>query len=44
MAETRIHPETGQVMRQDVRPQIVAFGSAEVGTHTTSDRTPVEAR
>jgi len=27
MTETRIHPETGQVLRRDVRPQVVAFGS-----------------
>lgn len=27
MTETRIHPETGQTLRRDVRPQVVAFGS-----------------
>lgn len=27
MTETRIHPETGNTLRRDVRPQVVAFGS-----------------
>ena len=27
MTETRIHPDTGKLLRRDVRPQIVAFGS-----------------
>lgn len=27
MAETRIHPDTGQVLRRGVRPQVVTFGS-----------------
>ncbi|KKW93801.1 type II TA system antitoxin MqsA family protein [Sphingobium chungbukense] len=27
MTETRVHPETGKLLRRDVRKQIVAFGS-----------------
>lgn len=27
MSETRIHPETGQLLRRDVRPQVVRVGS-----------------
>lgn len=27
MTETRIHPETGQILRRDVRSQTVTFGS-----------------
>ena len=27
MTETRIHPETGNTLRRDVRPQVVSFGS-----------------
>lgn len=27
VTETRIHPETGKVLRRDVRPQTVTFGS-----------------
>ena len=27
MTETRIHPDTGKLLRRDVRPQVVAFGS-----------------
>lgn len=27
MTETRIHPETGKVLRRAVRPQVVSFGS-----------------
>jgi HTH-type transcriptional regulator/antitoxin MqsA len=27
MDETRIHPETGKVLRRDVRPQRIVFGS-----------------
>lgn len=27
MTETRIHPETGNTLRRDVRPQVVTFGS-----------------
>lgn len=27
MTETRVHPETGKILRRDVRKQIVAFGS-----------------
>lgn len=27
MSETRIHPETGRLLRRDIRPQVVAFGS-----------------
>ncbi len=27
MSETRVHPETGHVLRRDVRPQTVCVGS-----------------
>lgn len=27
VTETRIHPETGKILRRDVRPQVVTFGS-----------------
>lgn len=27
MTDTRVHPETGKILRRDVRPQVVRYGS-----------------